>query len=252
MKVQVPIATLALAAATIAAAAPAVAAERGEPRVEQMVVFKDGSSLHATLSTARTTVALGRRTCAIAAATPLAALLRTPLGGATLRDAVELRDYGSCSRRPADSAGLFVRAIRRDRNAGLNGWVYKVGRKLATAGAADPAGPFGSGRLRKRQRVVWFYCVFDAGSCQRSLGLRARLEDGAVRVEVTGYDDAGDGRPVAGARIVARRERSGRPASSATTGADGAATLQLGAGSHTLVATRGGTIRSFPERVEIE
>ena len=36
--------------------------------------------------------------------------------------------------------------IAGERNRGQDGWVYKVGRRAGTAGAADAAGPFGNGR----------------------------------------------------------------------------------------------------------
>ena len=72
----------------------------------------------------------------------------------------------------ATAAGLLVTGIGPDRNRGQRGWVYKVGRRAATAGAGDLGGPFGRGRLRAGQRVTWFYCV-RAGDCQRTLEVRA-------------------------------------------------------------------------------
>ena len=124
--------------------------------------------------------------------TPLAALLRSKPGS------VGLRDYGSCSRRRASSSGqLYVRSIRGDRERGRGGWVYKVGRRLGTAGAADTSGPFGRGRLRTGARLTWFYCLLTRGSCQRTLTLKATpLGGGVVAVTVRGYDD--EGRGVAG------------------------------------------------------
>ena len=68
--------------------------------------------------------------------------------------------------------------IGADLNRGQNGWVYKVGRRAATAGAADPTGAFGNGRLRRGQRVTWFYCRLRAGGCQRTLELRLSAEPG--------------------------------------------------------------------------
>ena len=68
-----------------------------------------------------------------------------------------------------DAGGLFVKSLGPDANAGQDGWVYKVGHKLGTAGAADPSGPFGHGLLKSRAQVVWFYCHFQNGSCQRTL-----------------------------------------------------------------------------------
>jgi hypothetical protein len=157
---------------------------------------------------------------------------------------IGLRDFGSCSRHPSDAGGLFVRAIGRNRNKGRNGWVYKVGRKAGTAGAADPSGPFGHGRLRSRQRVTWFYCFLRAGGCQRSLVVRVRAESGGIAVRVIGYDDAAHGVLVGGATV-----RAG--SASAVTTADGAAHLTLASGSYRVVARKPGLVRSFPERVVV-
>jgi len=122
--------------------------------------------------------------------------------------------------------------------------VYKVGRRGATAGAADPGGPFGRGRLRTGQRVTWFYCRLRDGGCQRSLELRATAEPGGLLATVRGYDDEGRGVPIDGANVTAGD-------ASATTGADGSAHLALGAGSYRPVAAKPGLVRSFPERVEV-
>jgi hypothetical protein len=221
-------------------------AQKGEPRIDQMVVFGGGAVVKGRVRTKRTTVAIGKRRCGVAAATPLAALLRADPGP------IGFHDYGSCTRRPADSAGLFVKAMRGERNRAQDGWVYKVGRagaqpqKLATAGAADPAGPFGSGRLREGDRVVWFYCrQLSTGTCQRSLEVETDVEGSQLAVTVTGYDDAGDGTTIGGATIRVGGKR-------ATTGADGKATLTLDRGRHFVYAAKQGTIRSFAERVTIE
>ena len=169
-------------------------------------------------------------------ATPLAALVRSDV--AKLR----VRDFsGSC-----DPSSLFVRAIGPDENRGESGWVYKVGNRQGTTSASDPSGPFGSGRIERRVRVTWFYCVFRAGGCQRTLGLRVRDEgDGTVSARVTAYDDEGRGSRLEGATV-----RSG--GRSAETGADGIATLDLPAGRHKLYAEKGGHIRSFTEKVRVE
>jgi len=211
------------------------------PRVRQMVVLRDGSSRVRTVSARSAHVEVGRRRCAVAAATPLAALVRSRVA------ALELRDYGSCSRRGGDGGGLFVRAIAHDRNEGSAGWVYKVGRRLGTAGAADPAGPFGSGRLRSGARVVWFYCALGAyeRSCQRTLAVEPRARrGGAVAAAVTAYDDAGRGIAAAGATV-----RAGTVVAAA--GPDGVARLELGRGPHRLWAERAGFVRSFSERVVV-
>ena len=57
-----------------------------------------------------------------------------------------LQDYGSCGRSPRDAGALYVTQVGPDRRRGPAGWVYKVGRRAGTTGAADPAGPFGHGR----------------------------------------------------------------------------------------------------------
>jgi hypothetical protein len=182
----------------------------------------------------------------VPAATPLAALLQTGW-----RTKLRLRDYGSCSMKPIDSAGLFVKVLGTDVNRGLNGWVYKVGRRLGTAGAADPAGPFGDRRLRSGSQVVWFYCVFIEASCQRSLEIDAAVDGRSVTVTVTGYDDAGEGVRAADARVTARTGR--RPGVTRTTGADGRAELPLPAGGdYVLRATRDGLIPAFPKRIAVD
>jgi hypothetical protein len=246
MKTQVSTAAVALAVLaalpTAAHAAPAPeagAAQKGVPRIQQMVVFGGGGAVAKRVLAKRTTARVGGRRCAIAAATPLAALLAADPGR------IVFHDYGSCSRRPADAASLFVKALRGARNRGQDGWVYKVGRRLATAGAADPAGPFGNGRLRAGDDVVWFYCrQFANGTCQRTLEVATRTEGRRLTVAVRGYDDAGDGVTVAGATVRAGTRR-------ATTDGDGRATLTLPRGVHRVHAAKRGAIRSFAKRVRI-
>lgn len=250
MNARASIVALALAAMTATAAvaaeppSPTAAAKEDGPRVRQMVVFPGGAVVTKRVRVARTTVDVKGRSCAVAAATPLAALVRARVGRMTLRD------YGSCSQRAADGAGLFVRSIRGEANRGLDGWVYKVGRKLGTAGAADPAGPFGSGRLRPGDRVVWFYCVFDAGSCQRSLEASVTLAGRVLAVSVNGYDDSGAGVAVAGASVTARKVKGGKQV--AKTGADGRAPgLTLAPGEYLVRAVKRGATPSFEARVTV-
>ncbi len=81
---------------------------------------------------------------------------------------VKLADFGSCGRRAADGSGLYVTTVAGKRASGQAGWVFAVGGKLGTAGAADPSGPFGSGPLRRGQQVVWFWCK-QASACEKSL-----------------------------------------------------------------------------------
>jgi hypothetical protein len=246
MKAQVSTAAVALAGAAVlvasaqgAAAPGATLAQKGVPKIDQLVVFRGGAVVSKRVPAKRTTVTMGRRECAVASATALAALVRAKPGP------IAFHDYGDCSRKPADSAGLFVKAIRGERNRAQDGWVYKVGRKLATAGAADPTGPFGSGRLRAGDDVIWFYCrQLSGGTCQRSLEVDTAVDGDELSVTVTGYDDAGDGVAVAGATVRAGGEH-------ATTDADGEATLSLERGSHSVYAAKKGTIRSFAKRVKI-
>lgn len=228
--------TALLIAGLLAVGSPAQAAP---PKVSQLVAFRDGSAVATTsVSTRATQVSVGGRRCTAGDGTALAALVRTKPGG------LRLHDYGSCSRRPADGAGLFVRAIRGEVNRGQDGWVYKVGRRAATAGAADPGGPFGRGRLRAGQRVTWFYCRLRDGGCQRTLELRLTTQPGTLIATVRGYDDQGDGVAVAGAAVSAG-------GASAETDASGVARLALPAGSYRAVATKSGLVRSFAERAEV-
>jgi hypothetical protein len=222
--------------AALALALPPVAGAAA-PRVQQMVVFRDGHALAKRVSTAATTVSVGGRRCAVGERTPLAALARSRPGR------LRIRDFGACSSRPSDAAGLLVTGIGPDRNRGQRGWVYKVGRRAATAGAGDPGGPFGHGRLRAGQRVTWFYCV-RATDCQRTLELRAKPTTGGIVATVRGYDDAGDGVPVEGASV------SGGGVTGLTA-ADGRVQLALSPGTHRLVARKDGLVRSFTERVEV-
>lgn len=246
MKAQVSVAAMALAGIAMLAASAhgasvpgQAAARKGVPRIDQMVVFRDGAAVTKHVLAKRTTARVGRRDCAVAAATPLAALLAAKPGP------IAYHDYGACSRKAADGSGLFVKSIRGERNRRQDGWVYKVGRKLATAGAADPGGPFGAGRLRSGDDVVWFYCrQLTNGSCQRSLTIDTSVDDGTLSVTVTGYDDAGEGVSIAGATVRAGGRR-------ATTDGDGKATLALDKGSHLVHATKQGAIRSFAKRVKV-
>jgi hypothetical protein len=227
--------TSGIAAAAVLAAPSADAAA---PTVRQMVAFRSGEAVTKTVRASRVLVRVRRRRCAAGDGTALAALVRSR------PRRLRLRDFGSCSRNPRDGAGLFVSAIGPDRNRGQNGWVYKVGRRSATAGAADPSGPFGRGRLRSGQRVTWFYCRLRGGGCQRTLEVRASAESGGLVASVRGYDDEGRGVAVEGATV-----RAG--STSALTGRDGSARLALPAGGHQVVASKPGLVRSFAERVEV-
>ena len=177
----------------------------------------------------------GGQRCRVPGATPLAALVRSQVAE------LKVLDFsGSC-----DPSSLFVQRIGPNKNRGQSGWVYKVGNRQGTTAASDPSGPFGSGRLSRRVRVTWFYCVFEEGGCQRTLGLRVRdAGDGTVRVRVTAYDDEGRGTPLEGARV---RAGSRTAETDARRGRD----AQLAAGSHRLYAEKRGYVRSFTERVRV-
>jgi hypothetical protein len=228
---------LALLAVGLLCAGPA-AADAAAPKIRQMVVFRDGGAVTKQVTARKTLVRVGGRRCAAGSGTALAALARSRVGR------LRLRDFGSCSRRRRDGSGLFVSGIGPDKNSGRNGWAYKVGRRGATAGAADPSGAFGNGRLRAGQRVTWFYCRLRARGCQRSLVLRVRTEPGALLASVRGYDDEGDGVPIEGATVSAG-------GAEAPTAADGTARLTLPSGSYRALAAKDGLVRSFAERVEV-
>lgn len=217
-----------------------VATATGADRVRVMVVGRE-RVLEAPreVSLRARTVRADRRRCAVGARTPLSILAGTGLR-------LTVTDTGACGRSARDAGGLFVTRVGPDRNAGRAGWVYKVGRRAGTTGAADPSGPFGTGRLlRAGDRVLWFWCELDRGDgCQRTLEVspaRARVPPGTpVRVRVRGYDDAGRGVPVAGAEV-----RLGDGV--AVTGPDGRAVLgaPARAGRHGLSATAPGLVAAF-------
>lgn len=224
------------AAVALAAAAPAVAA----PKVEQLVVQKDGKARQAKVAAAKTQAHVGGRNCTVPSATPLAALLVSDV------PKVKLHDYGSCSSKASDASGLFVRSIDGDANKGTDGWVYKVGHRLGTAGAADPSGPFGDGRLKDRARVTWFYCHLDAKdhSCQRTLDITVHPKGGGkFLVHVKRYDDRGHGKVAPGATVHAGARK-------AATDSNGDATLALAPGHHRIYADEPGAIRSFARGVD--
>jgi len=223
-------------AAVLAATPPAAGA--ASPQVRQLVVFGDGSALQRTVLTRASSVRVDGRRCTTGKSSALSALVRSRPGK------LRLLDFGSCSLRSGDGAGLFVKSIRGEANRGRNGWVYKVGRRIASAGAGDPRGPFGSGQLRPGQRVTWFYCRLRRGGCQRTLELSLRTEPETVVASVLGYDDEGRGVAVAGASVTAGN-------ASALTDAGGEARLSVGSGRHLVVAKREGMIRSFGEPVKV-
>lgn len=233
----------------LAVVAPATAAG-APPRVKVMVHGPSELLLAPRTVQARGVLvrASGKR-CAAGAATPLAALAGARRAGGP---SFAVRDYGgSCSRRARDGAALFVTRVGPNRNRGRDGWAYKVGTRAGSAGAADLAGPFGSGLLRSGDRVTWFWCrLARSGSCQRTLEVRPSRwrvgRGGSVRVTVRGYDDFGRARLVRGARV-----RLG--SRSAVTGGNGVAVLSAPSrsGWARLTATRSGMVRAFDRRVRV-
>jgi hypothetical protein len=211
-----------LAVVPAAAAAPLMVVDRGGEvlRGPKQVALK------------KRTARVGSRRCSVAARTPLSVLLAAKLP-------LRLRDYGACGRDVRDSGSLYVVAVAGQRERGRGGWVYKLGRRAPGTGAADPIS-----RVRPRTRVLWFWCEQDsAGGCQRTLEVKPeRPANGSVRVTVRGYDDNGRGLPVAAATV-----RLG--SATATTDAQGQATLPVPAGGGRVFASKPGLVRSFPVRV---
>jgi hypothetical protein len=219
------------AVVALAAAAPAHAA----PRVDQLVVFRNGSAVQKRVTASQVSVKVGKKHCAVGAGTPLAALFRSRIG------AIQLHDYGSCSSKPQDATALYVRRIRKDGAKGLNGWVYKVGNRASTAGAGDPAG-----RVKSGARITWFYCHMGSGGCQRTLAFTAKaLGGGQVRVTVHAYDDNGKGRAARAATVHVG-------GAMATTDSHGAATLTVAPGKRKVYAQSKGLVRSFTEQIVVK
>ncbi len=205
---------------------------RKAPPVKQMVVFNSGRAKLRTVRAAGLKVKVGSRRRSVGTGTPLAALARSRPGR------IGLRSFGG---------QLYVSSIASDRARGLSGWLYKVGNKLASAGAADPSGPFGSGRLRTGQRVTWYYGSLEGQSGPRTLTLKVTdgSAPGTATARVRSYDDEGRSRPEAGVSVKA----SG--GTSATTSADGSAVVAATAGRRAFTAAKSGSIRSFPVRATV-
>lgn len=200
-----------------------------------------------SISTAAVSVTAGRRTCGVAAGTPLAALADLHLAGGP---AFAIRDYGHCTSSPAASGQLFVYSLDGETNHGQNGWEYKVDDTSGTTGAGDPTGPQGDGRLlAPGAQVLWFWCQAFAGGCQRNLALSAATtvaRGGTLRVRVSGYDNYGRGIAMAGARVTLG-------GLSASTSSSGVVTLRAPSrsGSYSLSASRLGSVPAFPQVVTV-
>lgn len=224
---------LVLVAAVLALAAPASAAAA---EVDLMVVGKQRVLREpAQVRLKERSVKVGGRKCRVGAKTPLSVLASTRLK-------LRIRDYGRCGKRPRDAVGLYVTTVAGERERGRGGWVYKIGRRTPSIGAADVSGR----RLRDGDRVTWFWCEQDSsGGCQRTLEAipdrTAALPGETLRVTVRGYDDQGKGVAVEGATV-----RLG--SATAVTGADGVAVLVMAEGG-SLEASKPGLVRAFPTKV---
>jgi hypothetical protein len=103
--------------------------------------------------------------------------------------------------------------------------------------------------LKRGARVLWFWCAQTGGeACQRTLEVSSAgsvAPGGMLAVTVRGYDDNGDGVPVAGATV-----RLG--SATAMTDASGAARVVApAAGAYRLTAERPGMVRSWPRKVTV-
>src|SRR5207249_3083235 len=102
------------------------------------------------------------------------------------------------------------------------------------------------GGLRAGDRVLWLYCRFDvtAHSCQRSLQLAVSSPHlslpATLGVTVRSFDDAGRGRPVAGATVTLG------PLSAPTDRFGKAELRPPRAGRYLVQASTVGTIPAFP------
>jgi hypothetical protein len=220
------------------------------PSVQSMIVGTGGSILSRarTVTASATTVHVGRKTCAVAAGTPLAVLAAARRSGGP---GFALRDYGRCGSSPLNSGQLFIYSLGGESNRGQSGWEYKVDHVSGSTGAGDPSGPRGDGRrLRSGVHVLWFWCQAFAGGCQRTLELApsaTTMSPGAVvNVTVTGYDNEGRGAPIVGAIVTLGSDF-------ASTGVGGSTTLiaPRSPGPYALSATRTGLVPSFPETIVV-
>ena len=236
------------ATSSVARARPASRASAG-PVVQTMIVGGSGAVLAPAraVTAASASVRVGRRSCTVSSATPLAVLVALArLGGPSFT----LHDYGRCGGAAVNSGQLFVNSIAGEANRAQSGWVYKVGGVSGSTGAADPSGAAGDGRrLRSGAQVLWFYCRASGRGCQRSLEVTAPARSApgaALVVRVVGRDNEGHSAPVAGAIVKLGSDFS-------STATDGRATVLVpqAPGRYTLVATRTGLVPSFPATVTI-
>ncbi len=209
-------------------------AQAAAPRVQTMVVGPRAVLFDAHFVTAGAArVRVGGRSCRVPGGSGLATL-----ASARRRGGPRFRVTGDCG-------APYVRSVGRFAARGPDGWVYKVGRSVPGIGADAVLRS-----IRPSTRVLWFWCRMRSGSCQRTLAVRPaspRVKPGAaVTVTVTGYDDNGRGRRIAGAAVRLGPAR-------ARTDAHGRAVLHAPArpGSAVLRAERAGLVPAFPERVTV-
>ncbi len=239
---------LAAAGAALAPAGlPAAAAAKGKraaskaPLVEVTLVTRAGTLLGPLQVRAREArLKVGSRRCTIAAGTPLAALAALQAKKAAGVPALKATDYSGCGSKPSSSNGLYLRAVGKERAAGPDGWIYDVNGRRGTSGAADSAGPFGTGkRLKNGQRVNWRWCHADTdpdGGCGPELRLSLPAKaNSAQPLAVQVQERAGaDGEEVtvaarAGITVIAQT-LGGAELTRTVTAAGGTASLALPAG----------------------
>ena len=161
------------------------------------------------------------------------------------------REYQDGGRGRRDDRTGFIRNFAVTLTLGI---VFLIGQAYdyATLGFGIADGPFGTGRgLRSGQRVLWYWCELSAAErCPPTLeiGLDADrvAPGGAVQATVRAYDDDGHGAPVAGATATLGD-------ATATSGADGAATLvaPTAPGAYDVTGTAPGDVSGFPARLEV-
>ncbi len=221
-----------------------------QPVVQGMVVGVGGRVLSPAraVTASATSLSVARRTCAVAAATPLAVLAAMRRAGGP---GYALRDYGRCGASPANSGQLFVYSLGGESNRGQSGWEYKVNGRSGSTGAADPSGALGDGRLlRAGAQVLWFWCVAVSGGCQRSFEVSAASTSVArgarLTVAVRARDNEGRAAAAAGAIVTLGSDF-------ASTNASGQATLiaPSSPGRYQLTATRHALVPSFPETIVV-
>ena len=243
-------ASLALPVAVAAADNGVRARVAGAPVVQAMVVGRGGIVIGRARSVAApaTVTRVSGRSCAVAAATPLAVLVSLHRAGGP---GFSLRDYGRCGGNAANSGQLYVSSVGGETGTAQNGWEYKVNGVSGSTGAADPSGPMGDGRrLRSGARVLWFWCQASARGCQRTLEVsvpsRSFAPGAAVPVQVYSYDNEGRRQAAAGAIVTLG-------ADFASADASGRATVLAppARGRYQVSAARSGLVPSFPQTVAV-